>query len=366
MTRKRKDQMSLLRTWPAAARGGSRCVVRWLFAWCAAAALLSCQRVDPVYHTTFTALGTVVDVSLYDVEGTTAEAAVRDVETAMLHVERRWHAWHPSELTDINARLARGERAPLDAPSLAYLKRAAELSRASGDRFNPGIGQLIKLWGFAGDEAPHGPPPAPEAIAALLQQQITMADLVFDDAGVSSRNRALQLDLGGWAKTIALDDAVARLQARSIHNALVNIGGDLRMLGSKGGAPWRVGIRHPREPGVLAAVDGLRDESVFTSGDYERFFEWEGVRYQHIIDPHTGYPATGIASATVIHQDTALAEAASKALLIAGVDGWRRVAVELGVDQAMIVTTDLQVQLTRAMAQRVTFTREPVRKQVVD
>lgn len=366
MTQKKENEMILSRVWSSPAHRAVQSALRWLLAFWAAAALLSCQRTDPVYHTTFTALGTVVDVSLYDVEPAAAEAAVRDIESAMTGVERRWHAWHPSELTDINARLARGEHAPLDASSLAYLKRAAELSRASGDRFNPAIGSLIKVWGFASDEAPHGPPPARATIDEFLSKRVTMADLQFDANGVTSRNPALQLDLGGWAKTIALDEAVARLNARSIRNALINIGGDLRLLGDKGGAPWRVGIRHPREAGVMAAAEGRGDESVFTSGDYERFFEWEGVRYQHIIDPHTGYPAAGIASATVIHRDTAVAEAASKALLIAGVDGWRRVAAQLGVDQAMIVTTDLQVQTTRAMDQRVTFTREPVRKQNVD
>ena len=328
--------------------------------------IVGCQRDALPYHASFTALGTIVDVNLHGIEPVAAESVVKELQVAMQGVEQRWHAWHPSELTQINAHFARGEHAPLDASGLATLQRAAALSRLSGDRFNPGIGQLIKLWGFASDDAPRGPPPAAEAIAALLKHAITMDDLQFDASGVMSRNPALQLDLGGWGKAIALDEAVAQLRARGIVNAVINIGGDLRLIGSKQGIPWRVGIRHPRSPGVLAAVDGQGDESVFTSGDYERYFEWEGVRYQHIIDPHTGYPATGIASATVIHADTALAEVASKALLIAGVSGWRQVATQLGVEQAMIVTTALDVYLTRALATRVTFITEPARKFIVD
>jgi thiamine biosynthesis lipoprotein len=337
----------------------------WLCVVVATLLLVACEKDAQTYHTQFVAMGTVIDVSFWDVDPQRGDAAIGDIQALMNGVERRWHAWHPSELTTINAHLARGEKANLDAQALASLRKAAELSLASGNRFNPAIGQLIRLWGFASDEPPHGPPPPQGAIEDLLKYKVTMADLIFYPDGISSRNPALRLDLGGWAKTLALDGAVAHLRALGIANAIVNAGGDLRLFGSKGGKPWKIGIRNPRAAGILAAVEGRGDESVFTSGDYERFFEWEGVRYQHIIDPQTGHPATGIASATVIHPDTAVAEAGSKAVLIAGLNHWRDVAAKLGIDQVMLITDEMQVYLTQAMAERVRFVEEPPRKEIV-
>lgn len=329
------------------------------------AILVGCDREPQVYHTQFEAMGTVIDVSLWDVDHAEADAAMEEIRKIMVDVERRWHAWRPSELTDINARLARGESATLDAASLASLRQAAELSLATDNLFNPGIGKLIKLWGFASDDTPHGPPPPDEAIAELLNANVTMADLQFTSDGVKSRNPALQIDLGGWAKTLGLNGAVAHLQSRGIKNAVVNAGGDLRMIGSKGDKPWRVGIRNPRGPGVIAAVEGRGDESVFTSGDYERYFDWEGERYHHIIDPRTARPAQGIASATVIHTDTALVEAASKAVLIAGPDGWRDIAKRMGISQVMVITEDMKVYLTPAMAERLSYLEEKLHKEIV-
>ena len=325
----------------------------------------ACSKSPKAYQTHFSALGTEVDISFWSVDEKKADQATQDIREIMDGVEKRWHAWRPSELTQINAHIAHGEKAMVDAKALGYLKKAAALSIASGDRFNPGIGQLIRLWGFADDEPPHGPPPTQEKIKELLQHNISMTDLQFDSDGISSRNAALQLDLGGWAKTIALDGAIVRLRALEINNAIVNVGGDLRVLGAKGDQPWKLGIRNPRGAGVIASVTGQGDESVFTSGDYERYFDWEGVRYQHIIDPKTGRPASGVASVTVIHHDTALAEAASKAILIAGVQGWRQVSTQLGVTQVMLITPDLHVYLTPEMAHRVNFVQTPPAKDIV-
>ena len=127
-----------------------------------------------------------------------------------------------------------------------------------------------------------------------------MADLVIENGAVSSSNPAVQLDLGGYAKGRALDDAVAILKAHGIANALVNIGGNVIALGAHGDRPWRVGIQHPRQPGTLATLDLHDGEAVGTSGDYQRFFEVGGHRYSHLIDPRSRRPATGMQSVTVL------------------------------------------------------------------
>ncbi|HSH29145.1 MAG TPA: FAD:protein FMN transferase, partial [Thiohalobacter sp.] len=113
----------------------------------------------------------------------------------------------------------------------------------------------------------------------------------------------------------------------------------------------------PRAPGVLASIATRGDESIFTSGDYERYFEVNGKRYHHIIDPRSGYPANATASLTVIHTEAATADAAATALFVAG-DAWPRVAAGMGIEQVMRVRPDGTVELTPAMAERIRFETE--------
>jgi thiamine biosynthesis lipoprotein len=115
------------------------------------------------------------------------------------------------------------------------------------------------------------------------------------------------VDLGGIAKGYSIDRAIATLRQHNIQQALVNAGGDIRCLGAKlDGTPWRIGIQHPRGTGIIGVVE-LQDAAITTSGDYERMFVQDGVRYHHLFDPQTGRPARGCQSVTIL---TALAEAA--------------------------------------------------------
>lgn len=330
------------------------------------ALLTSCTSPSTqVKHAQLVALGTVVDVTLWDVSEEQASAAVAAVRESMNEVNDRWHAWHPSDLSNINAHLARGEPAPVDPPTAALLAKAKSLALASGERFNPAIGHLIGLWGFAADEPPTGPPPPTQDVAALVGQAPSLAHLAIENGAVRSTNAQVKIDMGGFAKGVAVDAAIERLQRLGIRDAIVNAGGDLRAIGSKGGQPWRVGIRNPRGNGVIAAIEVKDDETVFTSGDYERYFEYEGQRYHHIINPATGYPSQGTMSVTVLHGDATTADAAATALVVAGSLHWREVARNMGVRHVMLITSEFDVYLTGPMAERVRFTIEPKSKQVV-
>ena len=118
-------------------------------------------------------------------------------------------------------------------------------------------------------------------------------------------------------------------------------------------------MRHPQGQGILAALELCDGESVHTSGNYERYSEHEGIRYGHIIDPRMGYPGHEIVSATVIHDDGAVADAAATALVLAGVADWERIAAQMGVKLAMLVDERGTVHMPPAMAERVHFTGEP-------
>ncbi|ROR31988.1 thiamine biosynthesis lipoprotein [Inmirania thermothiophila] len=299
-----------------------------------------CQRQPPpLVRERLVVFGTYVDFTIAGVEEARAREAIARIGQDFQRFDREWHPWRPGALVALNRALAEGRRAcpPRELAELVRLSQRAYA--ASGGLFNPAIGRLIELWGFHSDEPLTGrPPPPAERIRALVAADPGMDDVTVDAAGcVSSRNPAVSLDFGGIAKGYAVDLAVARLRELGIADAIVNAGGDLRAIGSRNGAPWRIGIRHPQGRGVLAALEVSGDESVYTSGNYERFNVHEGVRYAHILDPRTGWPVQGVTSATVLHHDGAWADAAATALVVAGVARWHEVAAAMGASGALLV-----------------------------
>ena len=316
-----------------------------------------CDRQPRVYHEQLLVFGTVVDVKLFDVEEQQGRQAVAQLAEDFEYMHRTWHAWHPGALGRMNALLASGEWFTWAPSVMPLIERGSELSERSGGLFNPAIGKLVALWGFASDDPPSGPPPSEEAIRAILEQQPKMTDIQLDGLKMRGSNPALKLDFGAFAKGYAVDRAIEALQEMGVRNAVVNAGGDLRAIGRHGQRPWRVGIRHPRQPGILASVEVEGDESVFTSGDYERYFDWHGVRYDHIIDPRSGQPAQGLSSVTVFTRQADLADAAATALFVAGpreVD-WLPVARAMGVSGVLLVDVQGRVQMTPGIQSRIYF-----------
>ncbi|WP_455365411.1 FAD:protein FMN transferase, partial [Kaarinaea lacus] len=186
-----------------------------------------------------------------------------------------------------------------------------------------------------------------------------MQDLELDGVELKSNNSAVQIDFGGFAKGYAVDMAIEHLKDMGINNAIVNAGGDLRAIGKHGDRAWRVGIRNPRGEGVLASVDVEGDESVFTSGDYERYYEYQGKRYHHIIDPHTGYPKQGVTSVTVFDTRADRADAAATAIFVAGEEHWYEVAKSMGVAGVMLVTSNGTIHMTPNLKKRIYFDIKP-------
>ena len=194
---------------------------------------------------------------------------------------------------------------------------------------------------------------------ALADARPGMVDIAITGGKARSRNPAVQVDLGGYAKGYALDRAAALLRGRGVKNALINVGGNILALGSRGPRPWRVGIQHPRKPSALAVLD-LRDgEAIGTSGDYQRYFEAAGQRYCHLIDPRTGYPVRGVQAATVLAAPGpgagTLSDVASKPLFIAGPAGWRKAAERMGIAQALLIDAAGTVHVSAALRPRLEF-----------
>lgn len=327
----------------------------------------ACSRPpQEVYKTQLMTLGTIVDISLWDVDDAKAQQAVKAVETVLNEIHVHWHAWEPGMLTDLNTRLAAGEAVTVSAEDAAVLRQAQALARSGDELFNPAIGRLIGLWGFHSDDPPLGPPPDPEQIRRLVDARPTMDDLVIEGNQVRSRNPVLQMDFGGSAKGYAVDKAIDALRALGIQNAIVNAGGGLHAIGMHGDRPWRVGIRDPARPGIIASLQIRGDESVHTSGNYERFFDYRGKRYHHILDPRSGYPAEDVLSVTVVHPNGTVADAADDALFVAGPQGWKAIARRMGITQVMLIDADMNIHMTPQMAERLRIEIDPAPKIIVE
>lgn len=317
---------------------------------------------EPVYQEQLFALGALVDITLWGVKPDLARRAAAGVTEDFNNIHNTWHAWQSSALTRINEQLKNSDPFVIDAELLPFLKRARELSLASGGLFNPALGKLIALWGYHSDERAPGPPPAAAAIAGLVARQPTMKDLLIEGARLHALNPALQLDMGGIGQGYAADIAVKRLRGFGIENALINASGDIRVIGKHGSRPWVIGIRDPHGPGIIASIELQGDESIVTSGDYERYFTYRGQRYHHILDPRTGYPSLGASSVTVLHDNATVADAASTALMVAGPKHWHETARAMGVTQVMLIGTQGTVHISPALAKRMRFEKTPAPK----
>jgi thiamine biosynthesis lipoprotein len=322
--------------------------------------LAACARA-PLHQQQAFVFGTRVEILIAGL----SEAAARPAAAAVLRefdrLHRRYHAWQPSELSRLNQALAAGRTVSVTPEMAGLLAGAQRFSLLSEGLFDPGIGALISLWGFQSDDLPASLPDA-DALAAWRAAPAGVADLQLDELQVSSRNAGLALDFGGYLKGVALDRAASLLKAQGVHNALINIGGNVLALGSKNGERWRVGIQHPRQPGPLATVELDDGEAIGTSGDYQRYFEIDGRRYSHLLDPRSAQPVQHTQALSVLisaRPDAGtLSDVASKPLFIAGAD-WPRLARRLQLEQVLRVDAEGRVQVSRTLHARLAYRGGP-------
>jgi len=325
--------------------------------------LAACQR-NQERSIEFFLFGTIIEVKTWGASEQQADRAMADLQQMFQGMHRDWHAWEPSRLTDINKAFATGQVAQADQGIVEMIRQSQSLEQLTEGRFNPAIGGLIGLWGFHTSDFPViGPPPSQAEIDQILIHRPSSQDIHIDGLLLRSDNPYVQLDLGGIAKGYAVDLAIEHLRQLGIASAVVNAGGDLRVMGRHGDRPWRVAIRKPGG-GVIGAVEVLGDEALFTSGNYERFRQDQLKRYPHILDPHSGWPAQGVASATVITDVGIVADAAATALVVAGLDDWPALARALDLDQVLVVDQSGMVYLTPEMEHRVRFSGDVPRKLV--
>jgi len=222
-----------------------------------------------------------------------AEAAIADV----LRIEAKYSRYRDDSVTTRINRAAGGASVAIDAETAGLLAYADQCHRWSGGRFDLTSGVLRRAWDFR-----RMPPRLPDAAALAAATALIGWDRVeWNEHSVRLPVAGMEIDFGGIGKEYAADRAATVCIEQGVAHGLVNLGGDVRATGPQpDGAPWRVGIRHPRREGVAIATVLLESGAVATSGDYERYFELEGRRYCHILDPRTGFPVAHWQSVSVV------------------------------------------------------------------
>jgi thiamine biosynthesis lipoprotein len=323
--------------------------------------LAGCKNKEHLYQEQGYVFGTLVEVSVYGVPEPRARKVVSQVMHEFQRLHEMLHAWQPSELSDMNAAFAKNGSIAVSAELASILRDATQLSQQSQGLFNPAIGGLVQLWGFHSDQFKPVQPDK-KKIGLWVAANPQMSDITIVHGSARSRNRFVQVDLGGYAK-----GAAELLRKQGIHNALINIGGNILALGRHGDRPWRVGIQDPRKSGALATLDLYDGEAIGTSGDYQRYFMIGNVRYCHLINPRSGYPVQGVQAVTILtHGPRAgvLSDADSKPLFISGAGGWRAAAREMGLSKAMLVDGQGKIHLTDELQKRLKFTDSNIHPEV--
>jgi FAD:protein FMN transferase len=332
---------------------------RFLISFFVVLTLTSCQQAHRQHHDTFLVFGTIVNVTLLNVNDNAATEAFRHIREELNIMHRIWHVWEPGSLMRINMLLPHTKEFSAAPSVLELVHVAKKLAIQSQHLFNPAIGKLIALWGFHSHKQPEITP-SDEAIQKLVKQNPTLENITINGVRLNNNNPAVKIDLGGIAKGYAIDRLLKYLKQQGIHNALIDTGGDLKVIGKHFDRAWKVAIRDPRtdpkKKNTLVATLELQDnEAAFTSGDYERYFKNKknnDRHLHHIIDPRTGYPAMGTQSVTVLHNNAATADAAATALFIAGPTQWIEIAKAMKIKNVLLIDEKGELHISSSMKKR--------------
>jgi thiamine biosynthesis lipoprotein len=306
------------------------------------------------------AMSTVIAVTLPASDD--ARASAEAVIELFQRLEQDLSEWREgSPLAEVNRR-AGGEPVLVPADLLAVVERSVEIAERTGGAFDPTWAALWGLWDFRAEE-----PRLPDDQAiARRTALIDWRKVEIDRAAGTLRlpEPGMKIGLGGIAKGYALDRAADLLRARGRRDFLIVAGGQVYAACRRGDRPWRIGVRDPwgDPPDAFALLDLDPPEeggglSSSTSGDYENFFDLDGVRYHHVLDPRTGRPARGLRSATVVSADATLADALSTALMVLGPERGLALAEEWDGVEAVLVGEDGALGVTSGLAGRLEVVR---------
>ena len=304
-------------------------------------------------------MGSLLQLTAWTRDEPGAVAAFEAVFAEFDRLDRLMSVWKEgSDVTRLNAAAGQVPVA-VSAEVFEVLTLGRQISEWTGGKFDVTFGALSGLWKFDQDQDDSIPPRA--AVVARLPD-VDYSALELDPARRTAflGRRGMRVHLGGIGKGYAVDRGAALLRARGITDFVIQSGGDLFVSGRRGDRPWRLGIRDPRGPAdrSFATLD-LSNGTFSTSGDYERFFLNNGVRYHHILDPDLGEPARGCRSVTIVADKAVLADALSTGVFILGPEKGMALIERLPDVEGVIVAADNRMLVSSGLKGKLVMIAPP-------
>ena len=296
-------------------------------------------------------MGTLVKITAVGRSESDAQAAAAAGFAEIRRLEELLSTWIPaSELSRVNA-AAGVMPVPVSLDTLTVVQRAMQAAEMTGGGFNIAIGPAVDAWRVT--EAQRIPAASElEALRPLVDLRAVHVN--ERDRTIYLEKIGMRIDVGGIGKGYAADQAVTAMQKAGAAAGVVALSGDIKTFGRlPGGKPFPVGIQHPRQEGAVLAWIDLQDEAISTAGDYERFFERDGVRYHHILDPLTLQPARACQSVTVIAKEGVWADGLDTGIFVMGAESGMRLVEALPDVDAVIVDRDGLVHVSSGLRDRI-------------
>jgi len=267
-------------------------------------------------------MGTFAEVSLYSNNEKTAGNAIEEALNEMERMDRIMSNYkNDSELSQVNKKAAKSP-VPCHAELLDVIEQSQYYSELSGGAFDITVSPIVALWGFFREKG-HVPPDKEieKVLPAVSYKNIVInkSNDTKKPATIVFKNTQTQIDLGAIGKGYAVDKALEIIRKFGINNGCINLGGNIYVLGTPPGKnAWKIGVQHPRNVNEILGYLELKNEATATSGDYERFFEFNGKRYSHIINPQTGRPVSGTIATTIVAPTGTMVDALSTSVFVLG------------------------------------------------
>ena len=296
-------------------------------------------------------MGTLVSITVVGKTNQDANEAINAGFQEIKRLEQLLSTWIPeSELSRVNA--AAGQKPVVVSPeTMTVVRRSLQVAEVTGGAFNIAIGPAVAAWSVSAE--PRIPAVEElEALKPLLDLQAVHIDV--RERTIYLEKPGMRIDVGGIGKGYAADQAVLVMKAAGAMAGVVALSGDIKTFGQlPDGKKFPVGIQHPRKEGAILAEIDLQDEAISTAGDYERFFEKEGVRYHHILDPRTLQPARGCQSVSVIAKEGIWADGLDTGIFVLGADRGMKLVEQLDDVEAIIVDQAGKVSISSGLRHRV-------------
>lgn len=292
----------------------------------------------------FYVLGTVIQLKVY---GRKAEKAIQEAITRLYEIDDKMSAFKEySEVSQVNKNAGK-LHSRVSSDTYLVIKKAVQYSKLSEGAFDPTIRPIVNLWGVNTKNARvPGRDEINNALKLVNYEQLTLDD-INNTIKLNYENQCI--DVGGIAKGYAADEVKNILKKNKIRSAIIDLGGNIFAYGSKqDGTKWNIGIQDPFSfSGEYSGIVSVKDKSIVTSGNYERYFMKDGKRFHHIIDPRTGYPSeNGVVSATIVSDYSIDGDALSTCAYVMGLDrGVELIECLEGVD-AIFITEDKKIHVT--------------------